>query len=179
MYSLRELGWFNIEFFSNVKNLRWIEALGLFVGYNHWTERPTFLYAAAARIKTEFNGKLPSDPEDLLTFYYVRRKILMIIRQDVFGDRIAGIVLDTHLKAVFIELGWTRENDASAIAREVERWLDDEWYYEVNPLIAGLRQLWRDSEDKVSTQKKIIDEAQKLGIVDSVHKIVLAKEQSD
>jgi len=94
-------------------------------------------------------GEIPKDAEKLFGFYGFGRKILMVVMHDVHGMTESGIICDTHLHAVFKALGWA-DSDANAddAARQVEAWFNADYWYDVNPTFAGLRQLWEVTENR-------------------------------
>lgn len=77
--ALRKLDLFSIEALAAFKDdYRLIENLFLHVGYNYWSTAPAKIVGAAVRIQEEF-GQIPTNPKDLLTFYGIGRKIMMIV----------------------------------------------------------------------------------------------------
>ena len=107
----------------------------------------------------EFNGKVPTDPKDLLSFYGVGCKICSLVLQDACKERGVGLVVDTHLAVVLPMLGWTKMTKADDIAQDVESWLPVDKYLMVNEVFCGLRQLWNKGRE---TQDLMKAEAEKL-----------------
>jgi len=111
-------------------------------------------------------GEIPTSPEELFGFYGIARKVLMLVLNDVHNIR-DGIICDTHLFEVFCQLDWSDASSADKAAREVEAWLDKEYWYEVNPIFAGLRQLWEVEANRaimteVAEQFRLSDDLQYL-----------------
>lgn len=170
-YYLRFFGWFHLEFLADKKNLDWIVALANFAGYNLWSGPVPFMVGAAYRIQDEYHGLIPDKPIVLLTFYGIGRKICMLIMQDVHFDYEAGIVNDSHFWDASRNLVWTKETSVNNIAREMEAWLPKNWWRPINPLFAGLRQLW-----SVQANREAITEVyQRLGIWKQVEAIVVVR----
>jgi hypothetical protein len=96
--------------------------------------------------QTRVPWKIPRSPVSLLSFYGIKRKVLMLIYQDAFPEeaRITGIVWDRHVDTVLKnELKWTHAGSEATRAQDVESWMNPELYLSLNEGIAGLRQLWR------------------------------------
>jgi endonuclease-3 len=62
------------------------------------------ILAAASRVVENFDGKLPSTMEELLTLPGVARKSANVILFNAFG-KVAGIAVDTHVKRITWLLG--------------------------------------------------------------------------
>lgn len=87
------------------------------------------IIAAAARIVSDFKGRVPDTMEDLLTLPGVARKTANIILCDGFG-KAEGIAVDTHVKRLAGRMGLSREKDPNKIERDLmavvprSEWLD-------------------------------------------------------
>jgi len=109
-------------------------------------------------VMIHFDGKIPGNKADLLTFYGIGRKIMMLVLQDSFDksklDRQdIWLVVDTHLQTAFTRLKVTNKVKADDIAKEIEVWLHPSCYRRVNEVFAGLRQLWESKGDASRTEK--------------------------
>lgn len=67
------------------------------------------LRKASMMICSEFDGKIPSRMEDLLSLPGVGRKVANLLRGDIFG--LGGIVADTHCIRISGRLGFTFKNN--------------------------------------------------------------------
>ncbi len=67
----------------------------------------------------EFDGKVPSRLEDLVTLPGVARKTANVVAAEL-GDA-QGIVVDTHVRRLSQRLGLTRNDDPVKIERELQR----------------------------------------------------------
>ncbi|MCK5708577.1 MAG: endonuclease III [Candidatus Aureabacteria bacterium] len=76
------------------------------------------IIATAKRIKDEFNGIVPDNMEDLLTFQGVARKTANIILYHGFGKNI-GIAVDTHVFRVTGRLGIAGWKDPKKTEKEL------------------------------------------------------------
>jgi endonuclease-3 len=87
------------------------------------------IIGAAARIVSEFGGKVPDRMEDLLTLPGVARKTANIVLSSGYGIA-EGIAVDTHVKRLSGRLGLSRQSDAEKIEQDLlkivprEDWLD-------------------------------------------------------
>lgn len=61
MLAMQKLGIFSIDKLANY-DVRKLQNIFLYCGYNYWTYAPARIIGAAKRIKEEFAGELPSDP---------------------------------------------------------------------------------------------------------------------
>jgi endonuclease-3 len=97
--------------------------------------RPTGFYrnkakhirGLARKILEDFDGKVPSTMEELLTLPGVARKTANVVLSNAFGIH-EGVVVDTHVKRVAHRLGLTDETDPAKIERDLMEILPrDEW----------------------------------------------------
>jgi len=87
--------------------------------------KPTGFYRAKARniksaskrILEEFNGKVPSTLDELVTLSGVGRKTANVVLGHAFG--IPGITVDTHFGRLSRRFGWTPETDPVKVEHEV------------------------------------------------------------
>lgn len=77
------------------------------------------LKTAATAILEGFGGEVPTRMEDLVTLPGVGRKTANVLLGHVFKQ--PGLVVDTHVRRLSLRLGLTREHDADAIERELQK----------------------------------------------------------
>ena len=96
--------------------------------------KSTGFYRAKARnikmlsqkILTEFNGKVPSDIEDLVTLPGVGRKTANVVLGH--GFNIPGITVDTHFGRLSRRFGWSDKKDPVKVEFEVGKLIpENEW----------------------------------------------------
>jgi endonuclease-3 len=96
--------------------------------------KSTGFYRAKARnikmlsqkILTEFNGKVPSDIEDLVTLPGVGRKTANVVLGH--GFNIPGITVDTHFGRLSRRFGWSDKQDPVKVEFEVGKLIPEkEW----------------------------------------------------
>jgi len=147
--ALRKNDLFNIDALAggDRETLETLQNLARYCGYNWWSKGPAWIMGAARRIKYEFAGKVPREPAIIRSFLGVARKVAMLILQDAFPKevRMRGIVWDRHVEAVVYDaLGWTTvRTSEQRRAQDVESWLNEFYYRDLNEGCAGLRQLWK------------------------------------
>lgn len=149
--------------------LKKLQNLFLFCGYNYYTEAPAKLIGFARRVKSEFNGCVPENPEDLLSFYGIGRKVCMLILQDAFMKPV-GIVCDRHVYEFLKRAKWTKANNADRAAEDVEGWLPPKYFRALNEAVAGIKQLWAEGDDSgyKSTMYQVAKELKILPLVRKV-----------
>jgi endonuclease-3 len=82
--------------------------------------------AAAAALIESYDGKMPSDIDQLTALPGVGRKTANVVRTHVF--HIPSIVVDTHVKRVSGRLGWTKEEDPVKIEMDLMgKMPEDHW----------------------------------------------------
>ena len=78
------------------------------------------------KIMEEFEGKVPSNLEDLITLPGVGRKTANVVLGHAFG--IPGITVDTHFGRLSRRFGWSKQNDPVKVEFEVgELIAEKEW----------------------------------------------------
>jgi endonuclease-3 len=96
--------------------------------------KPTGFFRAKAKnvkglsnkIMEEFEGKVPSNLEDLITLPGVGRKTANVVLGHAFG--IPGITVDTHFGRLSRRFGWSKQNNPVKVEFEVGELLPEkEW----------------------------------------------------
>jgi endonuclease-3 len=78
------------------------------------------------KILTEFNGKVPSDIEDLVTLPGVGRKTANVVLGH--GFNVPGITVDTHFGRLSRRFGWSDKKDPVKVELEVGKLIPEkEW----------------------------------------------------
>jgi endonuclease-3 len=78
------------------------------------------------KILTEFNGKVPSDIEDLVTLPGVGRKTANVVLGH--GFNVPGITVDTHFGRLSRRFGWSDKKDPVKVEFEVGKLIPEkEW----------------------------------------------------
>lgn len=86
------------------------------------------IISACKKIISDFDGKVPSNMDDLLKLPGVGRKTANLLLNDCFG--IPGVVVDTHAKRITQRLGLTKNDDPEKIEYDLmellpkEKWGD-------------------------------------------------------
>ena len=84
------------------------------------------LIACARRLIDDFDGKVPSDIDELTSLPGVGRKTANVIRGNIFG--IDSIVVDTHVGRISRRLGLTKKTDPTEVEFELMKVLpQDHW----------------------------------------------------
>jgi endonuclease-3 len=89
--------------------------------------RPTGFYKNKAKkikecckiLVKDYDGKVPSEMDELLKLPGVGRKTANVVLGAVFD--VPGIVVDTHVKRLAKRLGFSDSNDAEKIEKELEQ----------------------------------------------------------
>lgn len=87
----------------------------------------------ANQILTNFNGKVPSDMESLLTLAGVGRKSANVIQLEVFGIA-NGIAVDTHCTRISNRIGLSSESHPSKIEQDLLKQIKKSDLKDVNHL---------------------------------------------
>jgi len=87
------------------------------------------IIALSKRIVKEYNGRVPSSMEELITLSGVMRKTANIVLSSGF-ERAEGIAVDTHVKRLSERIGLSKEKDPNKIERDLmkivpkKEWID-------------------------------------------------------
>ncbi len=91
--------------------------------YHHKAQN---IIACAKRLVEVYDGRVPSQLEDLLTLAGVGRKTANVIRGNIYGE--PSVVVDTHVKRISKRLGLTKEEDPVKIEFDLMKALPrDHW----------------------------------------------------
>ena len=88
------------------------------------------IIACAKMLITEYEGKVPSDIDELTKLPGVGRKTANVIRGNVYG--IDSIVVDTHVKRISGRLGLTKETDPEKIEYDLMKVIPKEYWILIN-----------------------------------------------
>jgi endonuclease III len=80
------------------------------------------IQAACHKIVTEFEGKVPSTMEQLLTLPGVARKTSNVVLAHAYGIN-AGVTVDTHVKRLSYRLGITKQTDPVKVEQDLMKLL--------------------------------------------------------
>lgn len=85
------------------------------------------IIGSARRIVAEFGGRVPDTMEDLLTLPGVARKTANIVLYSAFGIA-EGVAVDTHVFRLSHRLGFSAEEDANKVERDLmDLFPHEEW----------------------------------------------------
>ena len=88
------------------------------------------IIGSAQMILTEYDGKVPSDIDELTRLPGVGRKTANVIRGNIYG--IDSIVVDTHVKRISRRLRLTDEEDPEKIEYDLMRVVPKEYWILIN-----------------------------------------------
>ena len=94
------------------------------------------IIASSKDIIERFNGKLPSEIDDLITLAGVGRKTANVIRGNIYHE--PSVVVDTHVKRISKKLGLTKEDDPVKVEYELMKVLPKEHWILYNIQIITL-----------------------------------------
>ncbi len=90
------------------------------------------------RMIEEFNGKVPSRREDLLSFKGVGRKTANLVLGLGFG--IPAICVDTHVHRISNRLGWVKTTEPEQTESELEKIIPEKYWIELNTILVTFGQ---------------------------------------
>lgn len=95
-----------------------IEVLeGLIRSTGFFRNKAKNIIACCTMLVNDYDGKVPSNMEDLLRLPGVGRKTANLVLGDAFG--IPGIVVDTHAGRLARRIGFTKEKDPAKVERDL------------------------------------------------------------
>src|SRR3989338_3844579 len=94
------------------------------------------IITAAKKIISDFNGKVPSTMQDLITLPGVARKTANIVLYSGFG-RIEGIAVDTHVRRLSQRLGLSKFDDPVKIEQDLMQIVPKKDWGDVSLLLIG------------------------------------------
>ena len=126
------------EDFASAKPLeleKEIRSTGFFRQKSRWIQ------AAAKKIVTEFDGRVPRSMEELLTLPVVARKTANVVLGTAYKIA-SGIVVDTHVKRLAKRLGLTENQDPVKVEQDLIQIVPhQDWIWFSHALITHGRQL--------------------------------------
>ncbi|MBO4374976.1 MAG: endonuclease III [Lachnospiraceae bacterium] len=108
------------------------------VGFYHMKAK--HIIGACRMLLSDFDGKVPSDIDELTSLPGVGRKTANVVRGHIF--KIPSIVVDTHVKRVAKRLGLTDETDPEKVEHDLEKKIPKDHWILINlQLISHGRQV--------------------------------------
>ncbi len=92
--------------------------------------KTTAIIGLSAKIVDDFDGRVPSTLEELVTLPGVGRKTANVVLGDAFG--VPGITPDTHLIRLSNRLGWTQSVKPDVVEQEVGALFDPSDWVRLN-----------------------------------------------
>ncbi len=104
---------------------------------------------ASQKILEKFQGRIPKTMDQLTTLPGVGRKTANVVLYNAFG-KIEGIAVDTHVRKVSEELGFTKNTDPEKIEKDLMKLFDKkDWPRVTLLLIAYGRDIRRNKDHKL------------------------------
>jgi endonuclease-3 len=92
-----------------------LEALITPTGF--FRNKATSLIGMAQKLCADFDGRVPSTLEELVTLPGVGRKTANVVLGNAFG--VPGLTVDTHFGRLARRLGWSAETDPEKVERDI------------------------------------------------------------
>ena len=85
----------------------------------------------------DFNGRVPSEMDELVKLPGVGRKTANVILQSGFGI-VSGVTVDTHVIRLSYRLGWTKSKNPEIIERDLMKLFSKKYWRELPGLLKSL-----------------------------------------
>lgn len=100
-----------------------------------FNQKAKYIKEMASAVMGKFDGKIPSNIEELTTLPGVARKTANVVLSSAFGIT-AGVVVDTHVKRVSFRLGLTDKTDPDKVEQDLMKYIAKEkWIFIGDSLI--------------------------------------------
>lgn len=106
---------------------------------NYWKKKVQYIKESTKIIKEEFNGDIPRTVKDLCKLKGVGPKMAHLCMKTAW-DEITGIGVDTHVHRISNRMGWVRSKNPEDTRKQLEDWLPQCYWKEVNHLLVGFGQ---------------------------------------
>merc|ERR1711972_381439 len=107
------------------------------VGFH--TTKAKNIRAAAKMCLDDFNGRVPSTLEGLISLPGVGPKMAYLTLTSAFGTH-EGLCVDTHVHRIANQLGWIKTETPEDTRKALESWLPRNHWPNANRLLVGLDQ---------------------------------------
>jgi len=161
--------------------LAMVQNILLCSGANWWSTGGAGICGFARRCMKEFGGNIPTDPTTLLSFYGIKRKLLMLLLQDgicyydllslgfpTCSEHFLGLVSNSHVARAANKWKWTKckATELAEVAQDLESWFPSHLFRRLNETIGGICQIVDDSTKEQRTLVKLT--AIKMGVAKEV-----------
>uniref|UniRef100_A0A7S1FZM5 HhH-GPD domain-containing protein n=1 Tax=Corethron hystrix TaxID=216773 RepID=A0A7S1FZM5_9STRA len=116
------------------------------VGFHN--NKTRFIKEASEKICLEYNCDIPPSAEELMNLSGIGPKMAYIIENICF-DKCSGIGVDTHMHRIFNQLKWVESKTPEQTRVQLEGWLPQEKWREVNVLWVGVGQEVQQQKGKI------------------------------
>ncbi|MBQ9280472.1 MAG: endonuclease III [Clostridia bacterium] len=119
------------EQFANME-LKDIEKLISSISF--YKNKAKHIKEASIQILEKYDGKVPSEMEELITLAGVGRKTANVVMLEAF-DNCQGIAVDTHALRLSNRLGFSKESDPSKVEQDLLKKIDQKYWRLMNHLL--------------------------------------------
>jgi len=180
---LNRCGVFTMEYMGldDPNRLAMVQNVLLYSGANWWSTGGAGICGFARRCIKEFGGNIPTDPTTLLSFYGIKRKLLMLLLQDgiyyydllslgvpTCSEYFLGLVSDSHVARAANKWKWTKykATELAEVAQDLESWFPSHLFRRLNETVGGICQI---VDDSTKEQRKLVKlTAIKMGVAKEV-----------
>ena len=121
----------------------------LIYGVGFHNKKVIYIRKTVQQIIEKFDGNVPSNLKDLISFPGVGPKMGIIIMNVAF-DKHIGISVDTHVHRICQQLGWGKKvKKPEDTRRQMEAWLPKEEWGNINLLLVGVGQEVQQEQQKL------------------------------
>ncbi|XP_059481417.1 endonuclease III-like protein 1 [Neocloeon triangulifer] len=104
-----------------------------------WKTKVRHIKATTAVLAEKYNGDIPNTVKDLCSLPGVGPKMAHLCMNIGWGI-VTGIGVDTHVHRISNRLGWVKSKNPEDTRKQLEDWLPQELWDEVNHLLVGFGQ---------------------------------------
>lgn len=114
-----------------------IDGLICKVGFHN--RKAGYLKKAADMLATNYGGDIPKLIEEIVALPGVGPKMGYLLLQVAWGISL-GIGVDVHLHRIANNLGWTKSTNPEGTRKQLQTFVPQEYWKEINPLVVGFGQ---------------------------------------
>jgi len=180
---LNGYGVFTMEYMGSddPNQLAMVQNILLYSGAHRWSTGGAGICGFARRCIKKFGGNIPTDPTTPLSFYGIKRKLMMLLLQDgiyyydllslgfpTCSEYFLGLVSDSHVARAGNKWKWTKykADELAEVAQDLESWFPSHLFRQLNETVGGICQ---NVDDSTKEQRKLVKlTAIKMGVAKEV-----------
>mmetsp|Transcript_7888 Transcript_7888/g.10304 ORF Transcript_7888/g.10304 Transcript_7888/m.10304 type:complete len:375 (-) Transcript_7888:822-1946(-) len=158
---------------ENINNTNEDTLRELIYGVGFHNRKTEYIKKATAILLQKYEGDIPNNAEEMVRELPGVGPKMAFLTLNIAFDKPAGIGVDTHVLRFCKILGWSNSTNAEIARKQLESWLPQSKWIDINLIMVGLGQhiQQKDERKKLSARLEELSEAEKKASIKLLKKL--------